>query len=174
MARCIGSHIHQTSCPSIKLQLVHNLLFLFLNLEADHDSPTARRYLDYAPNELLEQFQDDLRDCHDDQTISIFRRLLEMSGGRTDHLLQNFDREYTAAQNSDLCAGLLGITRANHFGDKSFEIMRTALSSARIFAGADLTKADLVSWGTMIEKRLRIGVPQQLLVWFPPSRMVVD
>ena len=112
------------STALVQGELAQNLVFLFLNLEKDHDSFDAYNYLKSNQHDLLESLRLSLlipvpgrtkRD--EDQITSFVRALLELSGGRVDLQQHGFAEEYTASEKADLYASVLGITRTNQFGD---------------------------------------------------------
>jgi hypothetical protein len=81
--------------------LAQKLLFLFLNLEANHTSEDAQTWLNSDQDELLDSLKSALqiqvssqRTMRDESQItSLFRVLLELSGGEVDLSQHNFDED---------------------------------------------------------------------------------
>lgn len=165
----------------VQIELARNFLFLFLNLEADHSSQECQLYIGSDKDELLESLQSGLQtgmqphalptrtDRDEAQVTSLFRKLLELSGFGTDRLRQDFDTEYTASENSDFCASLFGIPRTSTFGEFDTEMMCTTLSSAKAFAGVEISPEDLQRRTIKIKNYLRIGLAEELRVRFHMS-----
>ncbi len=74
------------------------------------------------------------------QTISLFRSLLESSGDKVDCRQHDFRINYTTSQNASLCASLLGVFSSRQFGRFDPKEMQGALSKSKIFA--ELSKPD--------------------------------
>jgi hypothetical protein len=156
----------------VKKKLAQNLVFLFLNLEKDHDSIDAHVYLESSPDDLLENLQHSLstllpaqRTRRDEaQITSLARALLEFSGGRVDCQQHGFAEEYTTSENTDLYASLLEITRTNQFGDFDSEKMRNTLSKSPVFAGMTIYASDPEEWTAKMIDRLPIGFQEGHLV----------
>lgn len=152
--------------------LAQNLVFLFLNLEKDHDSTNAHIYLESSPDDLLENLEHSLstflpaqRTRGDEaQITSLTRALLEFSGGRVDCQQHGFAEEYTINENTDLYASLLEIMPTNRFGDFDLEKMRNALLNSPVFAGMTICASDLKQWTAKMITRLPIGFREGHLV----------
>jgi hypothetical protein len=147
--------------------LAQNLVLLFLNLEKDHNSFDAHNYLESSQDDLIESLrlalsipmQAERTKRDETQITSLFRAVLELSGGRVDPQQHAFGEEYTASENADLCASVLGITRTNQFGDFDSLEMRNTLSKSSILSGTM----------KMIEF-LPVGFPRGYLVRSPEGR----
>ena len=145
----------QTSTAPVQRRLAQNLVILFLNQETDYESLDADYYLESNQDALLENLQLSLpipvpaeRPRRDEaQITSLIRALLESSGGRVD-LQHEFAEEYTASNNADLYASVLGITRKKHFGDFDSEAMRNALSKSPLFSEMTIDAHKLEEWTT--------------------------
>jgi hypothetical protein len=64
------------------------------------------------------------------QMISLVQRLLEFSGGKEDFEQHEFNKEFTANENANLCHDLLGITKSNFFRRFDMQNMLNALSTS--------------------------------------------
>jgi hypothetical protein len=158
-------------------ELAQNLVLLVLNLE-DHNSSDAHNYLESNQDNLLENLQLSLpisvpaeRTKRDEaQITSLFRALLELSGGRVDFQQHRFAEEYTASENADLYASVLGITRTRQFGDFDSEEMCNTLSKSPVFSGMKIGVQDLEEWTTKMINSLPVGFPKGYLVRYPEGR----
>jgi hypothetical protein len=144
-------------------------VLLFLHLEKDHNSSNAPKSNQRA---LLETLQLSLpilvpnkRTKRDEaQITSLFRALLELSGGRVDLQQHGFAEEYTANENAELYASVLGIVRAKQFGDFNSEEMCNTLSKSPVFAGMTIGIEDLEKWTAEMIDFLPIGFRKGYLV----------
>jgi hypothetical protein len=75
--------------------------------------------------------------------ISIIRKVLEFFGGRENVLQENFDPDFSAIDNANLCAALLGISGSNPFGKFDVRKMRNALSKSKLFANDDISTLEI-------------------------------
>jgi hypothetical protein len=149
--------------------LAQNLVLLVLNLVKNHDSFDS---LARNQDDLLENLQLSLsipvppkRTKRDEaQITSLVRALLELSGGRVDIQQHGFAEEYTASENADLYASVLGITRTKQCGDFDLEEMRNTLSKSPVFSGMIIGARDLEGWTTNMIHSLRIGFRKGYLV----------
>jgi len=147
----------QESDPSVQKTLAQYLLLLFLNLEEDHSSSDARKFLEISQDELCVSLQLHLQilepskwtNCKETQKTSLVRALLELSGGRADNRQQGF-AEYTASQNADLYASIFGIVRTVQFGDIDSGKIRNTLLKSQLFSQTTITEQDLEEWTTNI------------------------
>jgi hypothetical protein len=132
-------------------------------------------------NELLQPFQNGYTDLSDllmaadfpigirkeleQQTTSLFRSLLEFSGGKVDCRQHEFGINYTTSQNASLCANLLGVLYSRQFGRSDPEEIQGALSRSRLFA--ELSKSDIpdtLDWGLRMMVLVPVGFPDNYLV----------
>jgi hypothetical protein len=104
------------------------------------------------------------------QITSLFRALLELSGGRVDLRQHEFAEEYTAGENADLCASVFGITRTKQFGDFDSQEMIHTLSKSPVFSGIAIGARDLEERIAKMMHSLRIGFPKGYLVQYPERR----
>ena len=147
-------------------------MILFLNFESDYESFYADHYLESNQNAIIESLELSLpilvvaeRKRRDEaQTTSLIRALLELSGGRVDLQQPEFAEEYTASNNADLYASVLGIMRKRHFGDFDSEAMRNALSKSPLFSEMII---DLEEWITEMMDFLPVGFRKGYLVRCP-------
>lgn len=159
--------ISQGSALPVQEKLAQNLVLLFLNLEKDHNS---YEYLERTHYDLLEDLRRSLsipvpakRTKRDEaQLTSLVRALLELSGGRVDDQQQDFAEEYTASENTDLCASVLNITRTRHFGDFDSEEMCKMLSKSAVFSGMTVGVRDLEKWTFEMTEYLHVEFPKDL------------
>lgn len=130
-----------------------NLVFLFLKLEADQNSGNAELFLTSDLNELLDSLKPELGILkrHKSQVTSLFRALLELSGGKVNCQQHNFTDDYTANENCDLYASILGIKTPNKFGKFDALEMRGILLKSLLVGGMTLKSEDLESWTTKME-----------------------
>lgn len=156
-------------------------MFLGLNLLEEYDSSHALELLAKAQDDLLQPF----RKGHTDvfkaaaekeisvetlerselQTISLVRRLLEFSGGRTECRQYTLDQECTSSDNASLCGLLIDIVGTNRFGNFDSEQMHNALSKANVFVGdPNISTLDTVGWSVQIMRIIPVGFPKGYLV----------
>jgi hypothetical protein len=159
--------------------LAQNLVFLLLNLEANHTSEDAQTLLTSTQDELLDGLESGLRipvpqkrpGGDESQITSLFRVLLELSGGKQDLLQHNFAEEYTANENSDLYASVFGIARTNNFGEfDPVKMCRTIIKSP-VFSGEEMSVQILEDWSTRMKDSLRVGFRHEYLVGYPNHRL---
>ncbi|KAJ9610168.1 hypothetical protein H2204_015409 [Knufia peltigerae] len=157
------------SLASVRRKLARNLVFLFLNLEADHMSADAQIFLASNEEELIDSLKFGLKppipfnrdEC---QITSLFRALLELSGGRVDFLQHNFAENYTAKQNRELCARVFDISDIKKFGECDVREISSSLSKSPLFVGETLSAEGLGQWAAIMNSSLQIG--------FPPGHLV--
>ena len=107
----------------------------------------------------------EIREGLEQQTISLFRSLLESSGSKVDCRQHDFGIDYTVSQNASLCASLLGVFFSQQFGRFDPEDMQGALSKSKLFA--ELSKPDLpdtVEWSRRMMVLVPVGFPDNYLV----------
>ena len=73
-----------------------------------------------------------IRELSERQTVSLFRSLLEFSGGKVGCRQHSFDFDYTISQNVSLCARLLGVPFSRQFGCFDPKEMQSALLKSKI------------------------------------------
>lgn len=169
------------STAGVRGKLAQNLVLLVLYLVKNHDSfdNLARKQ-----DDLLENLQLSLpipvppkRTKRDEaQITSLVRALLELSSGRVDIQQHRFAEEYTASENADLYASVLGIIRTKQFGDFDSEEMRNTLSKSPVFSGMTIGARDLERRTTKMIHSLRVGFRKGYLVRSPegrPSSMLI-
>jgi hypothetical protein len=163
----------------VQEKFAQNLVILVLNLTKDHNSSDAHEYLERDQAGLIESLQLSLpippkrTNRGEAQITSLVRALLELSGGRMDPLQHGFDDEYTANENADLYASVLGITRTRQFGDFDSEEMRimcTTLSKSLVFSKLIICEQDLREWTTRMIEFLPIGFEKGYLVRYLKGR----
>lgn len=152
-------------------------MFLFLNLQKDHNSSEVHDFLESTQDELLDTLQLSLsisipakRTRREAQTTSLLRALLELSGGRVDCRQHGFAEEYTAGENADLYASLLGITKTREFEDLNSEEVYNELLKSPVFSGMEIGLQDLEEWTTKMMGSLRVGFRTGYLVRYPKGR----
>ncbi len=152
-------------------------MFLFLNLQKDHNSSEARAFLESTQDELLDTLRLSLsisipakRTRREAQKTSLLRALLEFSGGRVDCRQHGFAEEYTPGENADLYASLLGIKKTREFEDLNSEKVYNELSKSPVFFGMELGLQDLEEWTTKTMGSLHIGFRTGYLVRYPKRR----
>jgi len=99
------------------------------------------------------------------QTNSLFRSLLEFSGGRVDCRQHDFGINYTTGQNASLCASFLGIVCSRQFGRFDPEEMQGTLSKSKLFA--EHSKPDIpdsLKWSLRMMEFVPVGFPDNYLV----------
>ncbi|KAJ4507466.1 hypothetical protein HRR83_004044 [Exophiala dermatitidis] len=166
------------SLASVRRKLARNLVFLFLNLEADHMSADAQIFLESNEEELIDSLKFGLKpptlfsrdEC---QITSLFRALLALSSGRVDFHEHNFAENYTAKQNSELCARVFDISVIKKFGEFDQGEISSSLSKSPIFVGENLSAEGLGQWAAIMSSSLQIAfppghlnLPQQILSRF--------
>ena len=110
---------------------------------------------------------------HEQQTVTLFRGFLEVSGGTVDNRQHNFGFDYTTSQNMSLCAEFLGVPCSRlprQFGRFDPEEMLNALIKSKLFEG--LQKRDLpdtLNWSHRIMELVPVGFPNNYLVWYSQS-----
>jgi hypothetical protein len=126
-------------------------VLLFLYEEKDDHSLNADYYLQSNQDDLLENLQLSLpipvpaerARREEAQITSLFRALLELSGGRKDDQQHRFTEEYTASKNTELCASVLGIIRTRQLGDFDSEEIYNTLSKSLVFSRMIIGARDL-------------------------------
>lgn len=98
------------------------------------------------------------------QKTSLFRALLELSGGKVDVLQHHFAEDCSASENSDLCASVFNMKRTNNFGRFNAVEMCSTLSKSLVFSGIEISAQDLENWTTEMKDHLPIGFPREHLV----------
>ncbi len=105
------------------------------------------------------------------QTISLFRSLLEFSGGRVECRQHNFDPDYTTSQNASFCAEPFGVTCSNQFEHFDPREMHNTLLKSNLFAGASNTGVpNTLEWSQRMMASFPIGYPDNHLVQCPYGR----
>lgn len=156
-------------------------MFLGLNCCDHYDTSSAFDILERDENDWLQPFRNGctelsellmaadvptgIREGLKRQTTSLFRSLLESSGGKVDCRQHDFGINYTTNQNASLCASLLGISYSRQFGCFDPEEMRGALSKSKLFA--ELSKPDLpgtLEWSLRMMVLVPVGFPDNYLV----------
>ena len=156
-------------------------MFLCLNCCDRYDTPSVLDILGRDQNEWLQPFQNGhtdlskvlltadlpvwVRKGQELQTILLFRRLIELSGGKVDCRQHDFGIDYTANQNASLCVSFLGVSCSGQFGRFDPEEMQDALSKSKLFA--ELSKPDLpdtIEWSLRVMKLVPVGFPENYLV----------
>ena len=138
----------------------------------DHHSDVVQKLLQSSQEELLESFQFSLymppgvppRNTKLDETqkTSLGRGLVELSGGRVYALQHRFAEKYTASENADLCASLLGITRTVGFGDIESKKIHNTLSM--VLSKCTINVQEVEERTMKMMDHLRIGFPDDYLV----------
>lgn len=106
-----------------------------------------------------------VRDGLERQTTSLFRSLLESSGGRVELRQHDFGVDHTVSQNASLCAKLLGISCTRQFGRFDPKEMQNALSKSKLLAELSKPSApDTVEWKSLMMVQVPIGFPDNYLV----------
>lgn len=157
-------------------------MFLFLNLEANHNSENAQTILTSTHDELLNGLESGLRILvapvsrkrpgrDESQITSLFRVLLELSGGKLNLLQHNFAGEYTANENSDLYASIFGIARTNDFGEFDGVEMCRTITKSPVFSGEEMSVQILEDWSTKMKDSLRVGYCHGYLVGYLIGRL---
>jgi len=106
-----------------------------------------------------------IRERLEEQTTSLFRRFLELSGGKVDYGQHEIEMDYTTSQNAALCASLLGVFSSRQSRPFDPEDMQGALSKSKLFAG--LLKpdvADILEWSLRIMVLVPVGFLENYLV----------
>ena len=152
-------------------------MLLFVELERDHNSSEAHEFFESTQYELLDTFQRNLpisisaeRTRREAQKTSLLRALLELSGGRVDCRQHGFAEEYTASENADIFASLLGITKTRQFGDLNLEELYDELLKSPVFSEMEMGLQDLEEWTTKMMSSLRVGFRTGYLVRYPKAR----
>ncbi len=83
-----------------------------------------------------------------------------------------FAEEYTAGENADLYASLLGITKTREFEDLNLEKVYNELSKSSVFSGMELGLQDLEEWTTKTMSSLHVGFRTGYLVRYPKGELV--
>lgn len=154
-------------------------MILFLNLVTDYDSLDADHYLTSNEDDLLEGLQHSLpipvtperTRGGEAQTTSLFRALLEFSGGRVEVQQHGFAQEYTIRDNADLYASVLSITREKTFGDSDFERIDKELLGSPVFSETTISAQDLEESNMKMMDFLPVGFPKDYLVRYPEERI---
>ena len=118
-------------------------------------------------SKLLTTFAIEIREEDEEQTIALFRCLLEYSGGRVDCRQHNFRVDYTTSQNAFLCANFLGIARGSEFGSFDPEEMQGVLLNSALFAGISKSNLpNIVEWSRQMMISVPIGFPDNYMVQY--------
>lgn len=153
-------------------------MFLCLNYCDRYNTPSALDILDRDQNEWLQPFRNDhtdlsmaakfpieIREGLGQQITSLFRSLLESSGGKVDCRQHDFRINYTTSQNASLCASLLGVFCSRQFGRFDLEEMQGALSKSKLFAGLSKPDVpDILEWSLRMMALVPVGFPDNYLV----------
>jgi hypothetical protein len=156
-------------------------LFLCLNCCDRYDTSSALDILERDQNDWLQPFRNGhtdlsellmsadfpigIREGLEQQTISLFRSLLESSGGKVDCRQHDFGINYTTSQNASLCASFLGVFCSRQFGRFDPEEMQGTLSKSKLFA--ELSKPDVsdaLEWSLRMMILVPVGFPDNYLV----------
>ena len=106
-----------------------------------------------------------IREGLEQQTISLFRSLLESSGGKVDCRQHDFGINYTTSQNASLCASLLGVCCSRQFGHFDPKEMQGALSKSILFAESSKPDIpDTLEWSLRMMVLVPVGFPDNYLV----------
>ena len=152
--------------------MAQNIVFLVLNLDADHASPDVQIYLENEQDGLLHCLcnnlhirEDSQRPDHDElQITTLFRLLLELSGDNVDLQWRHLSPEYTTHQNRDLYAKGLGIEVSKVLGPLDRMQMCRILAKSPTFVRTALSVESVESWSLEMEVSLQIGFPEGHLV----------
>ena len=128
-----------------------------------YDTAPARNLLARNQNDWLELFQGVYTDHSDlfttadtvirarkrseQQTILLFQRFLEFSGGEVDYQRYGLNPDYTTPQNASLCARFLGVPTSHCFGRFDPQKMQDALLKSKLFIKtSSLVIPDIFIW----------------------------
>ena len=99
------------------------------------------------------------------QTISLFRRVLEFSGGKVDCGQHHFGLNYTTRQNAFICASFLDVSCSRPFGRFDPKEMQGALSKSKVFVELSvLSIPDIFEWSLRMMVLVPVGFPENHLV----------
>ncbi|KAL2042895.1 hypothetical protein N7G274_004655 [Stereocaulon virgatum] len=164
------------SNPQVHERLAKNLLFFSLNLLDHYDTAPARNLLARNQNDWLELFQGvhtdhselfttadtviRARKRSEQQTILLFRRFLEFSGGEVDYQRYRLNPDYTTPQNASLCARFLGFPTSRCFGRFDPQKMQDALAKSKFFIETlGPVIPDVFIWSLQMMAIMPIGFP---------------
>lgn len=158
-----------------------NLLLLSMMIFDQYDTPSALDVLKRDHKNWLQLFQighidmsekktfSEIQEKEEWQTITLFRSILEFSGGKVDCKQHVFEPNYTVSQNTSLCARRLEVACSCQLGSFDPEKMHAALSDSKLFS--EVRGPDIQN---MLEQRLRlmrivpVGIPDNHLVSCQP------
>ena len=99
------------------------------------------------------------------QTISLFRSVLEFSGGKVDCEPHHFGLNYTTRQNASLCASLLDVSCSRPFGRFDPKEMQGALLKPKILVELSVPNApDIFELSLRMMGLVPVGFPENYLV----------
>lgn len=99
------------------------------------------------------------------QTISLFRCLLEYSGAKVDCRQHVFGVNYTTGENALLCVSFLGGVCSRQFGRFDSKEMQGALSKSKLFAELSMSDLpDTIRWSLFMMMSVPVGFPENYLV----------
>lgn len=155
-------HFH----PQILEQFTQNLLFFCLSCCNFYDTPSVLDILERNQNEWLQPFLNRHTDLSEplttadfamkQQTISLFRCLLEFSGGNVDFRQHDFGVNYMTNENVSLCANFLGVFNSRQFKRFDPKKMQGAFFKSKFFAEFSMSDfPNTVEWS----RRMMMSVP---------------
>ena len=137
-----------------------------------HDCEDAFVFVENEEHEILESFQLTLsallwksrrRSTSDEfQVDSIVRALLVLSGSDVDR--HEISKDYTAKQNANLCASILGIELTSHFDKFDTAKMCGMLSRSPAFYGISTDPQIINNWRTRLNESLFLGFQEDYMV----------
>ena len=136
------------SPDTVKLALTQDLVFLFLALEQDHNSPATQDVLESNRDNLLDRLVSGLSisapwtKSYDSQVTSLGRALLDYSGGKLNLRQHRLGIGYTCSHNADLYATMLDMTRTRRREFDAAEMYRT-FSQSHVFSASPVGGKDL-------------------------------
>ena len=156
-------------------------MFLCLNWCERYDAPPALDILERDQKDWLQPFRGSctdlsevsvaadvpigIREESEWQTISLFRTLLESSGGKLGCRQHNFGINYTTRQNASLCANLLGVSCSRQFGRFDPKEMQSAPSKSKLFRAVSKSDIpDTLEWSLRMMAQVPVGFPDNYLV----------
>lgn len=98
------------------------------------------------------------------ETTSLFRALLELSGGKTDLRQHVFLPESTVHRNAELIASLLGVTTTKEFGSIEMQDTIEMISHSPVFSKTTINVQELCKRVVNTKRSLRLGFEEGHLV----------
>lgn len=162
----------QTSHDEVRGLIARYMVLLVLFLEKNHISGNAKHILEYDTEHWLGHLLEILsitarprRPQKDEWRVtSLFRYLLERSGGERDPRQHSCAENHTILENADLLASVIGVACTAELESLNPENMCSFIRQSPVFIKERITSHRVDRWIQGLISHLRVGFPRDYLV----------